>query len=254
MIFRAIFFIFVFAQFHIRGEDVPIYLLTKERTGTSWTLYITQALTQKRLYSQDGLHEIYQRDPLDVDYTLKPICRCHAPKRMPENLTEKEGVLLVTLRDYHEALFRGPTDQTYTNLSEILHELERYIAVIEYFDAFPETRRKIISYENLMLNPVSEITSLFHFLQKQSLVQDETSLDRFLSEYQKHRTYMVGQYNGDWKSYTKGEHVHFHKKKCTIWLALQIQYYIQSKHPIIWNKYFSRYRLNENNLSYFDSK
>ena len=254
MIRTAIILLFLFASTQIWGDDKPIYVLTKERTGTSWTLFTTQALTQKPLYSQDGLHEIEQRDPLAVDYTLKPICRCHAPKRMPENLGQKEGVLLVTLRDYHEALFRGPPDQTYTTLSELIHELERYVAIIEYFDSFPESRRKIISYEDLVLDPISEITSLFHFLQQHSLIHDETSLVRFINKYEEYRTYMINQYNGDWKSYTKGQHIPNHKKKCTKRVALQIQYYLQCKHPIIWAKYFSRYRISEHNLLYFDSK
>ena len=237
------FFFIVAYCINLIGADNPIYLLTESRTGTHWSSYIIQAFTTKPLYSLYGNKLWDIRYPLEVDDELEPIHHAHLVKKIPKDIKKKNALLFVTLRDYHEVVLRGPMAEKHKKLtSGMRHLLDRYASILRYYDNYSSSSRYLIQYENLVTKPNQEIAAIFQFLQDHKVHKSEGALEEFLDHYEEHRNWMVNAYDGKRGSYSKGKKVQLYKSKASPELIKTMRKYLKKTHPLIWNKYFSRYR------------
>lgn len=161
-------------------------LLSYPRSGNTWLRYCVEVLTGKKTMSAlrppydtlESLQRLPQMSNMDKN-SLTPIDgdeiileKSHKFFKNDEDLFNK---LVLVVRDYKEAI---PRHQPQLNQGSI----DAYISPLISYDNFSGDKL-VIYYEDLITKPKHTLKSLLTFLNE----YDETLLDNFIQNYDKHK-------------------------------------------------------------------
>lgn len=239
---------FLFAAFdfsHPESIENLEILLTKERSGTNWTIAILQILTRKPVALFDESKNVTNRLKLELDNTKSPLYRTHDVLPGMRKIDPSKNKLLMTLRNYKECVFRKNKNpmQFYNDVISERGSFKHYIDNLRFFDSWSnEETKHLIYYEDLITEPRENITHLLNFFD-----ENTDNLDDFFNHYDYWRDLVMASYDKQHKVTTKrmvssnGDKTIFHSVEIPLFLQKKIDKHIKEHYPELWKKYLSRY-------------
>lgn len=234
-------------------------LLSYPRSGNSWLRFCIEAISQQPSYPDSDYiqhlrqyikitnqryvlrkeHSLYD----DSDGILYNDVDGYLPIAKDKKIYRKEKLILL-LRNYKECLVRQvadisdlvPEERDYINSNHRFNYVEN---IIEY-DAWPESIRLLIYYEDLIIHPQKTLKKCVDFLGL-----NDTSLNNFMQQYEFYWNKSIIAYDNYYGSATKGKHMISHsctwsKEKSILW-----DNKIKANHNDLFEKYLKRYETCE---------
>ena len=222
------------------GED--ILLLGVRRSGTQWTTYILQALTNRTI-DLGNIETVYAPFKHTVQPELPRIYRKHWKTYGKRVISDNgKNKLILLIRNYREAYLRQYHDRASLALVDLGSQAKNtteFFDNIHIFESWKDKNRLLIYYEDLMLNPREEITKISRFLNV-----PEPKLNAFLRNLNKHVLTCFSIKNGrfNFQTPSKGkQNILYHSQKISSDMNFKIDNVIRQYQPDIWEKYLKRY-------------
>lgn len=255
----------VFSSLH--GADVReenVFLLSFPRSGSTWLRYGIEAITKRPtgetpflfpprikkpgkpgiLYSEKNrvilnspLSNIFSE--LDVNFSLPPVIKIHnINQRSPKG---ENDFLIVVIRDYKECLLSHALRGSSISIEAIKKELTSsgwYLQVLETFDKWPQDRKLLLYYEDLVLEPEMTFQKLARFFQT-----DQKNVSAFITDLEAHcsNAMYIQQTYGD-RSLSGGKSTNFHKKALPVEAQKSLDELCMENAPELTKKYLLRYQ------------
>lgn len=226
---------------------MSLYLLSYPRSGNFWVRYIIEYISRRPTQGYNSTIDgpIGARHHIGVDLDDDVIAiKSHA------EIGNADDEIILIIRDYKEAITRhaketikhAQNDGYYQEDMKLhfIHETQGvsnigvdYIGILERYDSFPG-RKMFLYYEDLLLNPKFEISKIVDFMNL-----DFQRFEKFMTKYYIHHNRSVESYHAG--SHTKGTSMHHHISSFSNEYIKFMDEYIKNLHPVIYNKYLSRY-------------
>ena len=216
-------------------------LLSFPRSGNTWVRYIFECITksptsqgivtdcQEGVFKEDCLSS---KLSLGADVNKKCILiKRHRADFPWDNWTKDNCKLLFLLRDYKEAIIRH-------NYNQDDHTIESHVAgyihCLEFYDKF-DGEKKLINYEDLILDPRAEIYNMIRFLD----IKFDDHYYEFFDNLVKHKNTSIMGYGA---STTKGnpKKLKMHAQAADVALINEIGKLVKSN-TNLYKKYLKRY-------------
>ncbi len=182
---------------------------------------------------------------MGVDYNAPPVIKTHhlhqeIKQGINEKLTNQLGCedlgLLTIIRNYKECVPRHMG--TALTIPTLKDPENMYLHILQIYDEWPEDRRLLIYYEDLILFPEKTLHQLAEFFQV-----DHASVSIFLKNLPLHRENAICIYEQDaGESTTRGENIYFHSKFFTKEDLILMDKICEESNPELFKKYLSRYK------------
>ena len=162
---------------------------------------------------------------------IKYVCNCNLCQYRLNN-TDR---MLLLVRDYREAVFRHIMPQMGPDMKDqhMIDNLNRYMDVLYVYDKFGGSKT-IVYYEDLISNPIGELSKLCNFF-----IFDLTRLQELANNLESHKAISLTKY-GDSK--TGGDKKRFHYSNVDKRLLNLLMDTAKNKHKEIVGKYLQRYK------------
>lgn len=222
-----------------RPFEERVFLLSYLRSARNWLLYSLYHIApnydvchQNQLLIQYG----YESKP-DAKKAIFPYHFTDNLTRFP-NFPNKTDRIIFLLRNYRECFMRNFKDDVELTCEELAKKESIYYSLLEYYDSYPDDKKILIHYEDLILHPRETFTKIVDFLN-----EDHAPLEDFLNSFQEHKERSIRAYDKKhpYGSSSKGVDVLFHTKKIPLQVIQEIDELIRNDHPKLWNKYLSKY-------------
>ena len=224
------------------------FLLSFPRSGNHWVRYILEWFSGRETLGESGgkdppLHTHWPDFKVDINLPHIVTKRHH----MRGNENKQSGMILI-LRDYHESIVRhGGKCSTNFNfyghmrMKRGLHPVS-YIQSLKDFDEWPEERRYLIYYEDLIIDVKKEIIKLLEFMH---VTYTTEYLEDFMDKLDFHKDRCINFYSKNvGTSATKGKSIKYHIKQLGEKQGREWDEFVCTKFPSLASKYLSRYKLN----------
>ena len=196
-------------------KNSRVLLLSYPRSGNTWTRYSIEYLTKRPTCISACFIEGAKVPPLNfpigntydigIDNDREPVIKTH---RLGLKVNPDEDYLILVIRNFKECIFRENHTKR-KSLALLEKPNNRYYQNIRDFDRWPEDRRLLIYYEDLITNPVKEYKKLTSFF-----TEGSERIEAFINEYDLHRQNCIAYYQRfSGKSTTKGKKKLHHSKK-----------------------------------------
>lgn len=234
------------------GENEKTMIMSYQRCGTHWLGYCLYQLLEN--YDFDYTDQYRDISPfMEPMRTKNPhgkkMVRGHylVNKYSHQKTTKrfnviyydrKKDVLIVLLRDYRECYIRNNLKRQCKNPLELMRVDPTYFDNLEIYHTWPEERRYIVYYEDLLENMHDTLKDLLAFLGEKG-----ERLDPFIDEIDAHRQVVLKAYDRKWSSVTKGEDLHYHKEQTDPMILEGMDQIVLKKYPHLL-PYLERYLPN----------
>lgn len=217
-------------------------LLSYPRCGNSWFRFCVEAISGRPTYPDSDYvmdlrnnlnikgtyvlrkeHGLYDKDNIDK-----------VPVVQDNNIFHKVKLIFL-LRNYKECLIRQNKDYNTVIIGKSKGPYN-YMENIKEFDKWPDDKKLLIYYENLLTNPKNELLKCVNFLDL-----NEEKLDDFMSKFDFYKQKSIEVYDLKYGSASKGKDLLYHskmrkKEKMKVW-----DEEIEKHHPKMFEKYLKRY-------------
>ena len=229
----------------IRNSTV---FLSQPRTGTNWTMASVQKLTGRPFLPLDRwpANHIDQNgyNRLDVQLDLSKPCIYHT--HSPEWVAKMQGQsnhLLVILRNYKERTIRMHKEVIRKNpgvkLDHYCTDNSHYqglVNLIKVYENWPENRRHLFYYEDLLLKPEKTLSDILSFIN-----ESDEKLPEFIENIKAYSQQTVDHY-GHKRSYSRGQDIYYHTRGISSRLLRRMDNLMRSAAGAkYWSKYFARF-------------
>lgn len=228
--------------------DRLTFLVSYGSSGNTWLRYCLEFLTKR---PTTRLVEIKKSVTLDtktkgmktpinntyemgVNYKNPPILKVHNflenyPIEKFSKKTQSKYILLI--RNPKECLKRQ-------NTLSLLNETDfHFYQNIEVYDRWNPKTRKLIYYEDLILQPREVLSDLLEFLEA-----DDRYLDPFMNDFAFHQNRSLNFFEEtNHESFTKGAALTYHSSQLTLKKKREIDRTIKNIKPLLWERYLKRY-------------
>lgn len=231
-------------------ECVPnkegVLLLTYPRTGTNWTIGILQTLCQRPVRFLDPKigHPLGEnRLGFKVDERLPFVYRSHKVTDKARSLNVPSYSLICTLRNYKECIVKENKYSCEQFVKAVLNNeasVSNYFDNLVFFDSVwknPQTKHLAV-YEEIVLNPQKQITSLLTFLG-----EDLSGVPKFMDNYETWNKAMLSSYHEQHarRGPPSNNELIFHSKDFPKDQLMIVDKVIKARYPQLWDKYLKRY-------------
>lgn len=223
-------------------------VLTYLHSGTNWTMSVVQIMNQNPIYMLDYLRhgdtrEQWNHSGVEVDYTKSRLCFTHESYIIPKGLDPSRNKLLVVLRNYKECLvqtLQWTPSEFLNGITKDHRDYKIYIDNLYYYDEWGDPSTKLlIFYEDLISDPATQITRIAKFFDI-----EDSKVEEFMENYDYWREVV-------YQGYAR-QHIHdpptsggnkkvYHSKDFPLEILREADHHIKERHPMIWDKYLSRY-------------
>ena len=241
----------LFAIFQLQSSDIReenVFLLSYPSSGNTWMRYCIEFITKRPTGEAPYLFPMqkencYMNCPLTnnfslgVDYDAHPVIKIHD---ISERLSQGDNdYLLVLVRDYKEAFLRNQEHDDFKESLALLKNPEnRYLRALRAYRQWPEDRKILLYYEDLIQFPEETFHQLADFFQV-----DHEIISLFLQDFDFHRNNAITIYERDQSnSFSKGKDVHYHGKFLTIEQKKEFDFVCEEMEPELFNSYLIRYK------------
>lgn len=222
------------------------FLLTYPRSGTHLMCGYVQALTNKPVdWFTYGKKKFFREHRIN-EFNSQDIVLYKEHWAYNLNSMNKNGnKLLFLLRNYKESIPRSKTKAIH-GTEDLLNQffgahsaIERYMKNIKIYDEWDPDCRLLIYYEDLIVNPMEELTKVLQFLNEPIPIY---FTQEFLEEARlKSLELYEFQHQGTGGSHSKGEDLEYHSKKIPFEALEKIDLLITTQYSDFWEKYLKRY-------------
>ena len=234
----------------VGNEKQPnLFLLTVNHSGSMWTLYSMHSLTHRRIVDCNlshlkCWHQLYNYR-LKIDQSLSPLYFAHTIEmfeNVPGGYLPERDKLIVVLRNYKE-VFLSIKLTAQKALEALQAQADdrityRLIRNLNTYESWPEEKRLLIYFEDLMTNPKGCYEKILAFTGDSS-----SRLNQYLSDIQIHRDRSIQLYNSAPKlgqARSKGA-CKYHSEKTTLKQLKCMDECFRKLYPNLW-KYFERFK------------
>lgn len=211
-----------------------IYCCGYPKSGNTWTNYICLTLLGvdfDNIHTQNEWPGVYRKT--------------HAVRE--DEVFDKNNLLITPVRDYKECIisYRAghSIDKLVKHIGSFKPGVMNYIRPLEIHDSWPEERRLMIYYEDLITEPYNSIYKLSDFIIREKVASNYAGTN-FIYKIHDHKKRCLSHYNGDCQeSKSDGNHVDFHKNILSEKEKMEWDEAIKRIHPILFEKYLTRYAL-----------
>lgn len=257
--FRKIAFYLIFLSISFSdclfADEPNVVFLSGARTGTHWTLYCLHHVTEnydvhypELFWVDEDKEELERRESLPRKFH-----HVHFAYTLGKNLyNSSKDFLIVVVRNYKEYFLRHCYDaQEVYKISDASlclksDQIDNVFAkadILSYlfynlylYDKWPEERRHIVYYEDLMQDPEATLDSLLEFLG-----EDTSKLRDFMQTFDEHKAFALSRYHKERGSVTKGTDLEYHSKQISVDTLKSIDEHVKKNWGDVWEKYLSRY-------------
>lgn len=212
-----------------------------------------QALTQAPIYRKEGLFNPFN---FVIDHSKTPLYKSHSGTTLLSKY-KKGDKLLFILRNPKENIRRNTIGiaPSFDDFQHVFFDhdpiFELYLYNLYFFEHWKKESRLLIYYEDLVLNPVSEMEKVLKFFGEP--ITDLLN-QNFLKEIgQQTLTFYHNRYALSGGSHSKGEDVAYHSKQIPPEILHSIDQFLEKTYPDLWKKYLKRYSTNRENSDCADS-
>lgn len=187
--------IFTTSALFSSAKNETVYLASFPRSGNTWMRYYLEYLTKrpsgkanlinKRAVGHNGaLSFVFD---LKVDFDKPYILKIHSGK----GLNELNGYLILLIRNYKEVVVRhSKGKELQVHEETFASSLQGYVDLIHLFESWPEDKRFLVYYEDLIENPHDVFYKLTAFME-----EGEERIGPFMENLEKHRQNAIDFYN-----------------------------------------------------------
>lgn len=232
--------------------------LTPGKSGTHWTSYALFYLTKNYdtklpliFKTYENADDVSQREQIQEKINWGHFANSfHSRNNILYNINK--DLLIVNVRNYKELFIRHCYDhdlvrkgldgfcieenQDWGKIFEKIEILPEMYYNLCLFDSWPEERRHMIIYEDLITDPELTFTALTQFLG-----EDLSSVSAFMENYDQHKHICLEAYNPVQGAVSKGSDPLFHSKRVPKKILKEIDLLIAERWGKIWEKYLSHY-------------
>lgn len=233
----------IFAMSFCLANEGNTILFSFPRSGLHWTCYCILNLTDDWYVDFPEAYEVLHKPEL-LAGREKKILRAHTQKYFTEcvaPIRKKHDRIIMLVRNYKECFCREAKDN-WNDALKLLHgkicpgKAASLFENLKLYDSWPEDRRFLIYYEDLLSNPEPILSALLDFLG-----EDQSRLASFMANYDKHKETMLNAYQGKHGTYSRGKDLTYHSKKAPRMVIRQMDDYVKKNHPFLWENYLMRY-------------
>lgn len=242
--------------YHNTQDDV-LHVFSYPRSGTNFLVSLLTELSQRKAGHYGRLHNsAWNPLNLPIDTNLPPVFVVHYPDHISSLIDNESHLLIALVRNFKENGTRNLYDLN-TNSSQSIQELLKntssfpilkkfimgktidkrnylpYFEILNIYDSWPEDKRLLIYYENLITHPEKEAKRIAAFLS----LNEENLVERVNHLQQK----ILENFSNRHKSYTSGKDLLAYSKKLSKEEHYFLDNYVKSTYPVLWEKYLSRY-------------
>ena len=199
------------------------------RRPTCSILYFTN---EKKISAAN--HPLGNTYEIGIDLDREPVYKMH---HMENHANPKKDYLIFLVRNYKECLIRELHNSKKKALLYLLNPQNQFCKNIREFDKWPEERRLLIYYEDLITQPSDVYKKLTAFLD-----EGTEKVENFIEELDQHRQNCINfyiEYAGP--SVTKGKEKLHHSKKFTLEQRCHMDQLIRNNLKNLYDKYLTRY-------------
>lgn len=220
------------------------YILSYPRSGNSWVRYIIEWISGGISVGDENFvcDTSLRKDIKNFNVITNDIVARKRHSLCP--LDDRTHGLIFLIRDYHESLVRHAEHKSRYD-KELNHSISvdkgSYIDLLFDFDMWPEDRRCLVYYEDLIENAELEIFRILLFMR---MIPDYLpEMTEFFRNIQHHRLQSIDTYTKTTStSQTSGTMVDFHKFKLTKQERIEWDHKLQTNFPELYFKYLMRYK------------
>ena len=226
------------------NNDNRIYLFSFPRSGNHWLRYCLQCLTGRQTYEHFPRENFAQLHRwvafinalgIPVDTQKEIIWKVHFPYYFGftggYNLCKDR--LIFILRDYKECLIRHHGHSVFEGEFLAKYEVFLYFQNLQFFHNWPQDKKIIVYYEDLVTNPQQTLKRILNFLE-----EDDALLGDFMSSYERHRAYSLLYYDKViGKPVTLGKSIQHHAIGLSKEKKVEIDRMIAEAYPCLWANY-----------------
>lgn len=226
---------------HYQGPRT--YLLSYPRSGNTWIRYCLEFLTRRATITyQVGINDLMNqplawRAGFELDLDSPPIEKVHNKLEMERGgeLDPDQEHLILIVRNPKEAITRHekhtPNLEIFQGVSsDQWYKAPQYFENIRLYGQWNPSKRILIFYEDLLVNPRQTLENLLTFLQVPF-----TYIDEFFSKYDYHKNKALTLYASATES--KGADLYYHSKKMSQEERLYIDGLMEELFPDVWHGY-----------------
>ncbi|MDX8430971.1 MAG: sulfotransferase [Candidatus Algichlamydia australiensis] len=240
-------------RFPYQDQEPHLFVASFPHSGSHFFMYMVQYFS-RRVWQVPRKRYFFHLDR--IDKKLSPYYRCHSCTDTDfynrikgyffPYVVEKDKLILL-LRNYKENCFNKSRYIKYQDSSQfekILRSGSRqYLNLLRCFDRWPEERRLLIRYEDLIKSPEKVLRQALEFLEVE---YKEREMHEFFTpkKFQFHRLRcmkLMEILNGG-PSISKGKSTRFHAGYAKQEILDQIDCHFEEAAPDLFNRYLEEYR------------
>lgn len=169
-------------------------------------------------------------------------------KNFYEVADKGNGTYICIVRNYKECIVRHEDtvslnkifSQLQNQLDFVKNDKTDYIAILDWFDKYVDDQKYLIYYEDLILDPKTEMYKIANFVKR-----TEHNIDDFIEHLDKHKEQSLKNYNDNiQRTITNGEpnKLIYYSKKLSVENKKKIDQHIENNYPELFQKYLIRYK------------
>jgi hypothetical protein len=240
----------------VGAEEAKIYLLGHPGSGNHWAAYCLSNLLNLPCVSHPYSDPYLWMSPgweINENNLLKCDSFFHGHNPVDAYLffaNPKKDILILILRDFKESFMSNELDDEIKALKHLKKEITQskrvrnpyqqrrnsLINSLRCFDQWPESRRLLICYEDLLLEPEKSITNIAHFFQ----IENSFRVKEFLRNYEQHQKncFTASHFNQNRYYFD----VKKHRKKMSNGVKRKMDFLLKTSWPHLWEKYLKEYQ------------
>jgi hypothetical protein len=226
-----------------KGE--ALYLLAYPRSGSNWISYcleITSSVVTVGVSDDYLCQSVLPCHREDVF-----VARSHGHRQKELSLIESSGRPLVfALRNYMESILRhNPKCATAEDVEAhmmggpIREENPDYICLLDFFHRYGGPKH-LVYYSDLIMNPRQTLENLLVFLR----LLDNSKLESFMEEYEKHVARSIQNYRDFSYSDTEGkpELLLYHSNRISREVLVKVDRWLEENHNELYHTYLEVFK------------
>lgn len=238
----------------IAYDKQKTFIFSYPGSANTWIRYCLEYLTQRPSFARFG--PTSKKNPVDlplglfanfpIDMNKPPLEKVHSPENIRDAKGKKEEDLLIfVLRNPKEVFVRNRPAKEIVDLINkgiFSSHIDLYFRDLALFHVWPEDKKILIYYEDLIAFPEKNLKNILEFLNEPL---GETFAE-FMSNYDQHKKKALSIKETLSHNYTNGEEVFFHSKKLSKADRHKIDTYIARIYPILWETYLKEAYAEDN--------